>query len=79
MPNAEIKNNNKININPPASKSSGAGEEAGTEEEQDRDAALTRRKHHSCMIPHVPTHRHVEVSTGLAVNNSLVSISSSHS
>lgn len=31
------------------------------------------------MITHVPTHGDVEVSTGLAVNNSLVSVSSLHS
>lgn len=79
MPNAEIKNNNKkkININPPASKSYREGEKWGQRKSRARCCSGTEEA--SCMITHVPTRGDVEVSTGLAVNNSPVSVSSSHS
>lgn len=77
MPNAEIKNNNKKKINTPGSKSYGKGEKVAGDRGRPGQRCHTRPDEASCMNIHVlPTPRKVEVSTGVAVNNPLLSISS---
>lgn len=72
MPNAEIKNNNKKKINAPGSKSYRKGEKVAGDRGRPGQRCNTRSDEASCMIIHVlPAPRQVDLSTGLAANNSL--------